>query len=406
MAGLRNEQAWNTLAIFMVSLMLVFVSISPAFALGEGSRNLLLIGLMAGCPVLLLFFPTANWRVELAVLLLMLLQFFLPAIRHPDTMRISTFLFSCLFYVFFVVYTRVLGSGAFTLDHFANVLKGLLYAYFVVLVIQQICVLGHFPIFNLGIGYDGIHDRWKLNSLMSESSHAARVTSLLMYVYVSVQRTRVPDYSLRNSFILDGSVWLAFLWPALTMMSATAFLFMALVFLSFVDFQRDRLSLLAVLVAAIPVFFVVRQLPQFRRMERFARAVMTLDVQAIDQADNSAAQRVVPTLNALEVIGFSSGDDWLGHGMDADSELVTAARGAIVVTGGAFSLWINYGLLLQLIFWFFTFFIIHNRMHLGTWIIWLLYVFMYGVINSQIVWFAIILMYTLKHLQHHEDPAL
>lgn len=406
MAGIKNEQAWNTLAVVMVSLMLVFVSTSPAFALGEGSRNLLLIGLMAGSPLLLLFFPAVNWRVELAVLILILLQLLLPALRHPDTMRISTFLFSCLFYVFFLVYTRVLGYDAFTLDHFAGVLKGLLYAYFIVLLIQQICVLGHFPIFNLGIGYDGIHDKWKLNSLMSESSHAARVTSLLMYVYVSVRKLQIPDYSLRNSFILDGGVWVAFLWPALTMMSSTAFLFMILVFLSFVDFQRDKLSLLVVIVAIIPVLFVVRQLPQFRRMERFARAVMTLDVQAIDQADNSAAQRVVPSLNALEVIGFSSADDWFGHGVDADAELVTPARGAIVITGGAFSVWINYGLLFQLIFWLFTFFIIHNRMNIGTWIIWLLYVFMYGVINSQIVWFAMIMMYTLKYLQHNEDPAL
>jgi hypothetical protein len=92
--------------------------------------------------------------------------------------------------------------------------------------------------------------------------------------------------------------------------------------------------------------------------------------------------------------------------VDADAELVTPARGAIVITGGAFSVWINYGLLFQLIFWLFTFFIIHNRMNIGTWIIWLLYVFMYGVINSQIVWFAMIMMYTLKYLQHNEDPAL
>ena len=34
MAGIKNEQAWNTLAVVMVSLMLVFVSTSPAFALG------------------------------------------------------------------------------------------------------------------------------------------------------------------------------------------------------------------------------------------------------------------------------------------------------------------------------------------------------------------------------------
>lgn len=397
---------WNTLAVVMAVLMLVFVSTSPAFALGEGSRNLLLIAMMMISPVFFLFFRQDNWKLELAVMLLMGLQFLLPIWRHPATMRYSTYLYSCLFYLYFVVYSRVLGHGAFTMEMFGNVLKGLLYAYFIVLFIQQICVLGHFPIFNLGIGYDGIHDKWKLNSLMSESSHAARVTSLLMYVYVSVRKLQIPDYSLRNSFILDGGVWVAFLWPALTMMSSTAFLFMILVFMSFVDFRRDNLSLLVVIVAVIPVLFVVRQLPQFRRMERFARAVMTLDVQAIDQADNSAAQRVVPSLNALEVIGFSSADDWFGHGVDADAELVTPARGAIVITGGAFSVWINYGLLFQLVFWLFTFFIIHSRMHLGTWIIWLLYVFMYGIINSQIVWFALIMMYTLKHFQRNEDPAL
>jgi len=402
----RNEMTWNTLAVVMAVLMLVFVSTSPAFALGEGSRNLLLIAMMMISPVFFLFFRQDNWKLELAVMLLMGLQFLLPIWRHPATMRYSTYLYSCLFYLYFVVYSRVLGHGAFTMEMFGNVLKGLLYAYFIVLFIQQICVLGHFPIFNLGIGYDGIHDKWKLNSLMSESSHAARVTSLLMYVYVSVRKLQIPDYSLRNSFILDGGVWVAFLWPALTMMSSTAFLFMILVFMSFVDFRRDNLSLLVVIVAVIPVLFVVRQLPQFRRMERFARAVMTLDVQAIDQADNSAAQRVVPSLNALEVIGFSSADDWFGHGVDADAELVTPARGAIVITGGAFSVWINYGLLFQLVFWLFTFFIIHSRMHLGTWIIWLLYVFMYGIINSQIVWFALIMMYTLKHFQRNEDPAL
>ena len=397
---------WNTLAVVMAVLMLVFVSTSPAFALGEGSRNLLLIAMMMISPVFFLFFRQDNWKLELAVMLLMGLQFLLPIWRHPATMRYSTYLYSCLFYLYFMVYSRVLGHGAFTMEMFGNVLKGLLYAYFIVLFIQQICVLGHFPVFNLGVDYDPVHSRWKLNSLMSEASHAARVTSLLMYVYVSVRKLQIPDYSLRNSFILDGGVWVAFLWPALTMMSSTAFLFMILVFMSFVDFRRDKLSVVVVIVAMIPVLFVVRQLPQFRRMERFARAVMTLDVQAIDQADNSAAQRVVPTLNAMEVIGFRSANDWLGHGMDADAELVTPARGAIVVTGGAFSVWINYGLLFQLLFWTFTFMVIHRRWNFGTWIIWLLYVFMYGIINSQIVWFAMMMMYTFKRLQRNEDPAL
>ena len=154
---------WNTLAVVMAVLMLVFVSTSPAFALGEGSRNLLLIAMMMISPVFFLFFRQDNWKLELAVMLLMGLQFLLPIWRHPATMRYSTYLYSCLFYLYFVVYSRVLGHGAFTMEMFGNVLKGLLYAYFIVLFIQQICVLGHFPIFNLGIGYDGIHDKWKLN---------------------------------------------------------------------------------------------------------------------------------------------------------------------------------------------------------------------------------------------------
>lgn len=166
----------------VVALFIIFLSISPAFALGEGNRNLLLISVMCISPIFLLKYPIIIPQVDAPLIGLCTMMIFFPLVLHPETMRWSTVLYSCMFCLYFMSFVRVLYHSPFTGEDFLKVLRGLLFAYCIVLIIQQFCVLTGLPIFNVS-NYTPL-DPWKLNSLMSEPSHSARIIPIMMYMYL------------------------------------------------------------------------------------------------------------------------------------------------------------------------------------------------------------------------------
>lgn len=95
-----------------VTKKMLFVGISilvtsPAFALGAGNRNLLLISAMAISPLLLIIYPIFNKRVDLPLLLFLVCTISFPLIFHPSTMRWSTVLFTAMYGIFYVSYSFV-----------------------------------------------------------------------------------------------------------------------------------------------------------------------------------------------------------------------------------------------------------------------------------------------------------
>lgn len=150
---------------------------APAFALGEGDRNLLLIWVMGVSPLIVI----ARFRFDkndvLSLLFLASIIIF-PLIFHPESMRWSTVLYSWMFGLTFIAYKQLLQLNYFTIEPYLKLLKALLLAYFAVLLIQQFCVLTGLPVFNVS-NYSPA-EPWKLNSLAAEPSHSARIVALLM----------------------------------------------------------------------------------------------------------------------------------------------------------------------------------------------------------------------------------
>ena len=156
-----------------------------------------------------------------------------------------------------------------------KLLKCLLFAYAIVLIIQQLCVLLGLPIFNVS-NYN-IKEPWKLNSLMSEPEHSGRMVGLLMYSYLTIKSIKSGDESLVESWKSEKLLWCAFIWCMLTSLSAGAYLFLFIVLTRFMtskNFLQMTFGLSAVFLAAN--FFI--ESAALERFIKFSSAALTFDI--------------------------------------------------------------------------------------------------------------------------------
>lgn len=239
------------------------------------------------------------------------------ALLHPLTFRWSTILYLLSFILTFMCfYNLIWVKQVLTLHTFLRVLKYFIYAYVIVLLIQQACILvglRYFPLVNLcqvldrGLG---------ANSLSGEPSTAARVMSVLMYAYIKCREYQQGDIvSLKQMFNTENKfVTFSYLYAVMTMGSGTAFLCIALLSLYFL---RLRYSFIVIpLYIAAFVFISHSENESFRRMSAAVEVTMTGDTQAVKKTDTSAAARINPMLNTIQNLDLSKTETWLGHGID------------------------------------------------------------------------------------------
>jgi len=367
--------------------------------LGEGNRNLLLIGAMELSPIFFLLKPVFIPKVDLPLISLCLFLILLPLSLHPETMRWSTVLYSCLFCSYFMVFVRVLKTSTYSDENFLTLLKGLLYAYCIVLIIQQFCVLVNLPIFNVS-NYTPLNP-WKLNSLMSEPSHSARIIPILMYFFLlTKERIIGKKYVFKEQFAKDKKVWFAFLWPVLTMGSATAFIFLLIILLKlFSNLTYTKGLFMAAIVLAVVLAFG-QENKNVKRSIDFTTAVVTLDEKNVIEADGSGAHRIVSTLRGAKFIGLTKVDDLFGYGVDADMKLVPNFQSVVLPgSAGAFHLWVNFGLFVAILWWGFSFRLIYQpKAKCVSIFIWFITIFIMGGLNNQIIWMVLAISYGYKEL--------
>ena len=385
----------------LINLMIILVAVSPAFALGEGNKNMLLIGAMCLSPYFLIRYPIVIPKVDLPLTFMCMMMISFPMVFHPETMRWSTVLYTCLFCLYFMAFARVLVVKVYDSTDFAQLLKGLIYAYCIVLIIQQFCVLFGLPIFNVS-NYTPL-EPFKLNSLMSEPSHSARIIPVLMFFYILAKEHEIgKKYVLKEHFSNDRKVWIAFLWPVLTMGSATAFIFLLIIiFKVFPSFKRAN-TILVVIAGLLIISMAASDNHNFDRAFRFSKAVLTLDEKQIIKADGSGAHRIVQSFRGARFVGLNDKDDWVGHGVDADSELIPNWQSSYLPGGaGMFFLWVNYGFLACMLWWCFSFHVtLLKHEPLISTFIWLLTIFIMGGLNNQIIWLVLAISYCYKILDN------
>jgi hypothetical protein len=234
--------------------------------------------------------------------------------------RVSTLIYQLLFLLMFNMYYGLVYKGAFTIDFFLRLIKGLIYAYIVVLVLQQIAIISgirvlpviNFVLFlNRGIG---------ANSLALEPSHAARIMAVAFYVFLKVNEIRQGYVlSFKQLFIKNRWLVLGFLYAMVTMTSGTAFVALAVLSLYFI---RRKYALI-VAPAALLLYMVIPKI-NYEPLNRARTAIdltLSRDSEELQSADGSAAVRIVPILNTIKNLDMSSTDTWLGKGSDSAVEL-------------------------------------------------------------------------------------
>ena len=373
------------------------MAIAPSFALWEGNRNLLLIGVMAISPLIILK-DSRFYLPDIWLLFFMASIVLIPPLAHPESMRWSTVIYSLMFGLTFLAYKQLLRQNTFTVELYLKLLKYLIYAYFTVLLIQQFCVLTGLPIFNLS-NYDPI-EPWKLNSLAAEPSHSARIVALLMFCYITVSELvakRKYDFYLDSK--QDKWVWVAFLWTMVTMGSGTAFLFIILVLLKFIRFKS--LIPLFILFGLILFLVEILDITSFERAFKVFMATLTLDSDVIMHADHSASIRIVPMIILTEIIDLTTFNGWFGYGIDYTSYYLNGKIPGVpegFTGGGLLSFLVEFGFISFILFVIFSFLASVDKRDYLSIVFWLMLVFFNGI-NSQIVWLSIILLSSNKFFE-------
>ena len=383
---------------FFLVLILISIAISPSFALGAGNRNLLLIGVMSISPIIIIIYEKFDSN-DVVLLLFMASIIIFPLVFHPESMRWSTVLYSCMFCLTFIAYKRLLYGSNFTVYDYQKLLKYLIYAYFGVLLIQQFCVLTGLPIFNIS-NYDP-KTPWKLNSLAAEPSHSARILPLLMYCYLVAAEIRSGQkYNLKNGMKKDKWVWGTFIWTIITMGSGAAFLFLGVLLLKIIKIRN--LTPVIGFVIALVVLSSFLEIKALDRTYKTIEATLSFDEAAIIRADHSASMRIVPFMVLLKMVGFSSINDWFGNGVDYTSTILSyripgVPKGAS--GGGSLQIWVEYGIISFSLFIFFSLITAIRKEKFMGFLFWCLLVLIVGV-NNQIVWLFLILFITNEYFKY------
>lgn len=325
--------------ILFVGLSIYYIPIDHRNGLGPIHISLFAV---AG---IFLFWKAFKVTRALLIGVVYLLVQYISAIFHPESMRWSTYVYSCmLVFTFVCFYNLLYVYKVFSIDYFIKLAKWTMMLFFVCCIMQQICLLLGFrlvPILNLcqrlgrGIG---------CNSLSLEPSMFGRYMLVFYYAYIKCceyKRGEGP-FSLKELFNKEHRwVSVRFLWMMLTMGSGTAFVCLLMLSLYFVRFNNwfYVIPLLIGLYIALPYI----NNKNLRRATTAITLVTTLDTNAVVEEDKSAAFRLAPVINTINA-DYSDPDFWFGKGVDSGLRVYMFDR----------TLCDDYGFLFLLLSYFFS----------------------------------------------------
>ena len=282
------------------------VTMCTQFVAWEGYEvSDLKVVLMAFAPVLLLF--KVPYMTKATVWCSVYMAVVLFCAYMQDYVRFSTIGYLGMFLIIYIVYYNLLyEKQAFSLLYFIRLLRFLILAFFICLILQQVCILleiRDFPIINLDNQYFLAID--KLPSLMIEPSHVARVLGCMYLAYLQcceiVEREKL---SLKRIFEKPHRwITIGFLYTMTTMGSGTAFIVLMILAMYFLKIKT--------LWYVVPIFVVLyftlplMNVHQLDRAINTINATMTGDVDVVAKADGSAVARVAPILNTINDIDLS-----------------------------------------------------------------------------------------------------
>lgn len=383
------KRRYNTrIAIIMIIMLAVY----PAVFMNASKQNVILLAIMAISPLVWFYYRFVIARIDVPLITMYIFMFISPMVFHPTTMRWSTLLYTGMYISFFLAYVKILNCSTIDEKILLKVLTYIIYAYCVVLIIQQFCFFTGLPIFNainidIGKGFP------RLNSIGPEPSWAARNICLITFIYICLYyNINEEKPSLKRFFINNKWVCISFLWIILTGGSTTGILFSLFIILKFVNWKSTLF-----IFASILSIFVIGKITGNQSIDRFSKfipAVVSMNEKDIWNADSSGASRVIPTIQVAKHLSLTSFDGWFGHGVDYDTSVVKIP--GIKANGGGFSLWLNYGAIVMFLFWGIIVSICRIKGEPIS-LLFCVFILFGGIsINLQILWFMLVLFVTYK----------
>jgi hypothetical protein len=343
---------------------------------------------MALCPVLFflkslpmtkaLFFGVFYWG----------LCYFLSLLKGE--VRFSTLGFLGLYLCMYITFYALVQKGAFTFIVFKKLLRGLILAYGITIVLQQLCVLAgvrYFPLINL-VGFYVAID--KLPVLTMEPSHSARILCVLALAYWRCQELTIGRKLTVTEIFHPEHRWVtvAFLWTMMMMGSGTAFVGLGILCLYFIT--RQTVFYVIPLLFALFTIGNAMELKQMQRAMVVAEATTTGDINAVNQADGSAAVRVIPLINSFVKVDLTKEETWIGR-----------KSMAVRHVNNKTTLYEQYGLIVFIIGLFFAYScMIYRFFSIET----LLYCFLFGFTfgNIYYTWGALLVMTGVTYFQRQK----
>lgn len=293
-------------------IILFVFSTSFSVFLTANHMNLLTVGLMF---FMIWLFFTKHFQLQKfdTIYIILLILMTLVSIGKPG-FKFSSFVFTGMFFVCFIYIRNLIQSDALSPVEFRKVLRLLVKLYFIVLVIQQICVITGLPVFNFTFG-DIRAGTLKLNSLATEASAAGSQVAILCYFYIILTEVIKGRAFKLLDYKEDRNMWYMALYTLLTLGSTTALFFLVLLLI--------RVTSIKSVLWVIPLFivgaFAASQLSPkaYDRSVSFVNAFFTGDVDVVNETDHSAAYRVVPLMAYHKQADIFSEGFWFGEGRGA-----------------------------------------------------------------------------------------
>lgn len=301
---MRSQSLAFTSRRFLVFILACYAIVASPFVDSEQRNYLVLFAAMIGgtlFPLLgLTLHPQAVWGLTLFFIMTMS-SLFLDGAEHLGSVAL-TFVYAMGYFSIASLLDRVEDKRAFLM----KVMRGVVFAFAVLSVIQMVTSLVGLPVPNL-MATKGM---WSYNSLAYEPSQLGRVVGISMLCYLMLSRLPgEPEPSKTRQNLL-----IAFLATMILSGSALA----AVAILAVYGLSRSVPWLvLIVMVSALmwPMFFLI----DFEPLNRFvllASSLGSMDVDQVLTADQSGGIRLAPLLIYLRDMFVAELGFWFGYGTE------------------------------------------------------------------------------------------
>lgn len=384
--------------------VLVLLSFGTYFTFADTPQgiNYILVGCMCLFTMSAVLFKRYDSKIERHILFVLLL-ILIASLRHRESLRWSSYIYSVMFVMSFVAYTRILSDGHAFIGLYRKILVFLIVVFFVVLLLQQCCYLMGFDIINYRAGDS---ESVKFNSLASESSYFGRIIFLLFFSYTLILgRERGHRYNLKQDFFKDIRLWGVVVYCLLTSGSSFSFLMLLLLLVRTSGSLLDLKKVFYFTAMIIACMLLVNN-QVFSRITNLLTAMTTFDPESMLSADTSGAFRIVPSIIYLGCVDFTSVDFLLGAGLDHTALVMpdyVSALSDLKFAVGLFPAFIwDFGFVATAVLLYFAKkYLFSNLFDVLIWIV----IVLDAPFNTQLFWLAAMLMYTNKILIENSRPC-